>query len=56
MTVVIDKKNSKNVAKILSEKLKKPKKKEGNLAKHFGKLKRNIDGLQYQIAMRENED
>ena len=55
MTLVIDKNNSKNVAKILTEKLKKTKK-QGNLSKHFGKLKRNIDGLKYQIAIRENED
>ncbi|WP_169719539.1 hypothetical protein [Olivibacter sitiensis] len=55
MTVVIDANNSKNVAKILAEKLKKSKK-AGNLSKHFGKLKRNIDGLKYQIAIRENED
>ncbi len=55
MTVVIDKNNSKNVAKILTEKLKKSKK-QGNLSKHFGKLKRNIDGLKYQIAIRENEN
>jgi len=56
MTVVIDKSNAEKTADILSERLKKRKKKEGNLAKHFGKLKRNIDGLEYQIAMRENED
>lgn len=55
MTVVIDKENSKNVAKILAEKLKKSAK-EGNLTKHYGKLKRNIDGLKYQTAIRENED
>lgn len=55
MTIVIDKNNSKNVSKILTEKLKKTKKK-GNLSKHFGKLKRNIDGLEYQNSMRENED
>lgn len=55
MTVVIDKENSKNLAKILADKLKKPSKK-GNLVKHFGKLKRNIDGLKYQTTIRENED
>lgn len=55
MTVIIDKNNSKNAAKILSEKLKK-KRKKGNLVKHFGKLKRNIDGLDYQNSVRENED
>jgi hypothetical protein len=55
MTVVIDKSNSKNLSKILSEKLNK-KRKTGNLAKHFGKLKRHIDGLKYQTEIRENED
>jgi hypothetical protein len=55
MTVVIDKLNLKNTSKILSEKLKKSTK-TGNLTNHFGKLKRNIDGLDYQISARENED
>ena len=55
MTIVIDKSNLKNTAKILEEKLKRSTKK-GNLSKHFGKLKRNIDGLNYQISARENED
>ncbi|MBS7786176.1 hypothetical protein KIH23_02610 [Flavobacterium sp. CYK-55] len=55
MTVVIDKSNLKNTSKILSEKLKKSNT-TGNLAKHFGKLKRDIDGLEYQTSARENED
>jgi hypothetical protein len=55
MTLIIDKSNLKNTAKILNEKLNKSGKK-GNLMKHFGKLKRNIDGLAYQISIRENED
>jgi len=55
MTVIIGKSNSINTSKILSEKLKKSSK-TGNLMKHFGKLKRNIDGLKYQISLRENED
>lgn len=55
MAVVIDKKNAKNIPKILSEKLNKTQK-NGNLKAHFGKLKRNIDGMNYQIAIRENED
>ena len=54
MTVTIGKKNAKEVSKILSEKLRSPKK-AGNIAKHFGKLKRNIDGLTYQQEVRENE-
>ena len=55
MTVVINKSNIKITSKILSEKLKKSEKK-GNLSKHFGKLKRNIDGLKYQTTLRDNED
>jgi len=55
MTLVIDKSNSKNLAKLLTDKLKR-KPKKGNLAKHFGKLKRNLDGLEYQNEIRENED
>ena len=55
MTLVIDKNNSKNIANLLSSKLKRESKK-GNLAKHFGKLKRNIDGLKYQSEIRENEN
>lgn len=55
MTVIIDKNNSKNISKILKEKLEKSDTK-GNLAKHYGKLKRDIDGLKYQIAIREDED
>lgn len=55
MTIIIDKSNSKNLLKIISEKLdKKPK--SGNLNKHFGKLKRDFDGLEFQLAKRENED
>ncbi len=54
MTVTIDKKNAKEISKILNEKLKTPKK-SGSLVKHFGKLKRNIDGLTYQQEVRENE-
>jgi len=55
MTVVIDKSNHKDLSKILSQKLKKSAK-TGNLFKHFGKLKRNIDGLAYQILVRGNVD
>jgi hypothetical protein len=54
MTLVIDKQNVQEISKILSEKLSKGNK-EGNLTKHFGKLKRNIDGLNYQTSLRENE-
>lgn len=55
MTVVIDKSNQSNTSKILKEKLKKSRK-NGNLSTHFGKLKRNLDGLNYQVSIRENED
>jgi hypothetical protein len=55
MTLVIDGKNPEEVSKILSKKLKKSKAKVG-LKKHFGKLKRDIDGLQYQLALRKDED
>lgn len=55
MTIVINKENLKDSSKILSDKLRKPKKK-GNLSKHFGKLKRNLDGLAYQNSIREDEN
>jgi hypothetical protein len=55
MTIVIDGTDPKKVAKVIERKFRE-KKSKGNLAKHFGKLKRNIDGLKYQIAVRENED
>lgn len=55
MTLTLDKSNSKEVAKQLIEK-KNQGKKSGNLSQHFGKLKRNLDGLQYQLAMRIKEN
>lgn len=55
MTIVINLSNLNNTTRILKEKLKKSEKK-GKLSKHFGKLKRNIDGLAYQTLVRENED
>jgi len=55
MTVVINRKNSNKLAEILANKLKNRKRK-GKLIQHFGKLKRNLDGLQYQQSVRENED
>jgi hypothetical protein len=54
MTIIIGKNNAKDVSKILDKKLEKSKK-SGNLAKHFGKLQRNLDGLTYQSEVRENE-
>jgi len=55
MTVKIDKSNQENTSKILKEKMNKSPR-IGNLNKHFGKLKRKLDGLNYQISVRENED
>ncbi len=55
MTVKINKSNAKNISKILGRKLDKSGE-SGNLAKHFGALKRNIDGLEYQQAVRDHED
>lgn len=55
MTIVIDKNSSKNIINNISDKLKKSDRK-GNLSKHFGKLKRNIDGLNYQLEIRTNEN
>jgi hypothetical protein len=55
MFIVINRQTLKKNPKILSERLRKPSK-PGNLAKHFGKLKREIDGLQCQISARGNED
>ncbi len=54
MTVTIDKNNAQDISRILSEKLKKTRSK-GNLSKHFGKLKRKLDGLAYQEVIRKNE-
>lgn len=55
MTVVINKSNSKNIQKFLVSRLEKSSK-GGNLSKHYGKLKRNLDGLNYQLEIRKNED
>ncbi len=52
---MIDKTNKQKTIHIQSEKLKKSTK-SGNLTKHFGKLKRNIDGLVYQNSVRRNEN
>jgi hypothetical protein len=54
MTLKLTKKNARNIAEILSSRLKKNRP-VGNLSKHFGKLKRDIDGLEYQLSLRENE-
>ena len=53
MTVVINKSNAIKIVKILTYRLKKVSKKV-NLISHFGKLKRNLDGLKYQFELRNN--
>lgn len=55
MVLIIKKKETK---KDIDNLLKKNEKSnsQGNLSKHFGKLKRNIDGLKYQLEIRKNED
>lgn len=55
MIVIIDKSNRKDTSKILNIQFKKIPK-TGNISKHFGKLKRNIDGLKYQVSVRNHED
>ena len=55
MVLIINKKQSKKeVVKLLENKIKRLP--AGNLSKHFGALKRNIDGLEYQLEIRKNED
>lgn len=55
MTILIENPEVTDIHKILAAKKNKNSKK-GNLSKHFGKLKRNFDGLEYQVKMRQNED
>ncbi|WP_157499507.1 MULTISPECIES: hypothetical protein [Flavobacterium] len=56
MVLIIKKKNTKKEIDSILEKKEKSASKKGNLSKHFGKLKRNIDGLEYQLETRKNED
>jgi hypothetical protein len=56
MTLVINKNQSVKEIKLMLEKKLVKTDKTGNLAKHFGKLKRNLDGLKYQNETRKNED
>ncbi len=56
MVLIINKKESKKEIKNLLEKKIKNVSKAGNLSEHFGGLKRNIDGLEYQLEIRKNED
>jgi hypothetical protein len=55
MVLIIKKKESKKEIETLLKKRGKSNS-QGNLVKHFGKLKRNIDGLEYQLEIRKNED
>jgi hypothetical protein len=55
MVLILKKKSSKKEIDSLLEKKEKSVSK-GNLSKHFGKLKRNIDRLEYQSEIRKNED
>lgn len=55
MTIVISKNNMKKIDELLKERLRE-RSKSGNLKQHFGKLKRNIDGLTYQKDMRKDEE
>jgi len=55
MTLVIDKKKIKDTARLTVRKTI-AKEKTSNLADHYGKLKRGLDGLRYQLTMRNNED
>ncbi|MBX3042637.1 MAG: hypothetical protein KIT33_00935 [Candidatus Kapabacteria bacterium] len=55
MNVAVDKINLRKSNKSLSDKPEKSDK-SGNLSKHFGKLRRNIDGLKYQQEVRANEN
>ena len=55
MTITINKKNKDDLKKILKEK-KDQIDQSGKLQKHFGKLKRKFDGLDYQMEIRENKD
>ncbi|WP_185963947.1 hypothetical protein [Flavobacterium restrictum] len=55
MVLIIKKKNAKKEIESFLEKKEKSVSK-GNLSVHFGKLKRNLDGLEYQLEKRKNED
>lgn len=55
MVLIIKKKDAKKEIESFLEKKEKPISK-GNLSIHFGKLKRDLDGLEYQLEKRKNED
>ena len=56
MTLVINKSQSVKEIRLLLEKKLSNANTKGNLMKHFGRLKRNLDGLKYQQEIRKNED
>lgn len=55
MTIIVKESNVKEVTLELKKQIKK-KEEQQSLKKHFGKLKRNIDGLKYQLEIRSDED
>lgn len=54
MTIVVNKSNFGDLKNLLQSQ--KVTLKKGNLKKHFGKLKRGLDGLNFQRELRKNED
>lgn len=55
MTIIVKKSNLKEIAIELKNKMQLKDQAKG-LKKHYGKLKRNLDGLAYQNNIRSNED
>jgi len=55
MTLVLDSSKPEEVRNLLKSKLNSTTK-SGNLSSHYGKLKRNLDGLTYQKEVRKDED
>ena len=55
MTLIINCSNESKITELLRDALKKSNDK-GNLLSHYGKLKRNIDDIEYQNEIRKNED
>ena len=56
MVLIIKKNESKKEIETLLAKREKSNIEREYISKHFGKLKRNIDGLEYQMEIRKNED
>jgi len=55
MIIIVKKSNLKEVTSDLRKKIE-SKDQNNGLKKHFGKLKRNLDGLTYQQQIISNED